>query len=52
MDREEYEELLSMLAVLYERLDKLEKKVNGGFRMASRETYLTELRKEASKMKK
>ena len=51
MDREQYEEILGMLTVIYKRLDKLEKKFECSIRMADAQTYLNELRREAGKIK-
>jgi hypothetical protein len=52
MDRydEDYQEIINMLTVIYERLDKLERKVKGGFKMTSSQNYLNELKREANKL--
>jgi hypothetical protein len=51
MDNDKYEELLRMLTLIYKRLDALEKKVDGGFKSATNQSYLNELRREAEKIK-
>jgi hypothetical protein len=43
---------MDMLTVLYKRLNDLEKAVGGGFKMVSAQSYLNELRREASKLKR
>jgi len=50
MEKEQYEELLAMLIVVYKKLDELESKVKGGINLKSAQSYLKELRKEASKI--
>lgn len=44
-------EILKMLVVLAKRIEEFEHKVKGGSRLVIDQTYLNELRKEASKIK-
>lgn len=44
-------ELLAMLTVIYKKLDKIERKLNGNNLSASDKHYLEELIKEANQVK-
>lgn len=44
-------EILAMLTVIYKKLDKIERGLNGVTLSASNQHYLDELRKEANKIK-
>ena len=51
MNSKEFNELVAMLAVIYKKIDNVEKKViNRSTRSASLQTYLDELRNEASEL--
>ena len=51
MDEYSIRDVVAMLVVLYKRIEDLEYEIKGGFRSASMETYLMELKKEAHKIK-
>jgi hypothetical protein len=50
MNEIQYQEIIAMLTVLSKRLDNLERKINGGTRIANIQTYLSELKKAAQKI--
>jgi hypothetical protein len=50
-DQEErYQEMFNIFTVLWKRIDKLERKLNGSIIMAESSTYLNDLRREAAKL--
>jgi hypothetical protein len=50
MSDKNYQEIVAMLAVIYKRIEDIEYKIKGGYRSASMETYLMELKSEAGKI--
>ncbi|MDY0389110.1 MAG: hypothetical protein RBT65_18715 [Methanolobus sp.] len=51
MEKIDFNELLAMMAIIYKKLDELEREVkNKGWRSASLQTYLDELREKAQQV--
>lgn len=50
MNDQDLKLIIAQQIVILKRLEKLEQKINGGCRMASIQTYVDELKKEAMKI--
>lgn len=50
MTENQYQEIIAMLTVIYKKVDVIEKRSRGVSRTTSEQTYLNELKKEASKI--
>lgn len=50
MDNETLKLIVAQQVVILKRLEKLEEKISGGFRIAPTQSYVNELRKEAEKI--
>ena len=50
MNDSDYNQLLAQQVVLLKRIEKLEKSLKGGMRMAPVKSYVEELQKEAAKI--
>lgn len=50
MDNEDLKLIIAQQVVILKRLEKLEKKINGGSRIAPIQSYVDELRREAEKI--
>lgn len=50
MNDQDLKLIIAQQVVILKKLEKLEQKINGGMRMASTQTYVDELKKEAMKI--